>query len=246
MTVELIYLPGCPNVAQARANLLRAFAASGRPARWAEWDNTDESTPAHLLGYGSPTILVDGRDVEGGPSANGGSACRLYGHHAAYDGAPSVERIAATLLCSEQPATADAMRSRRWPASLAPLPGIAFAAMPKLACPACWPAYSGLLSAVGLSGLIDTTYLLVFTAVFLAVAVGALAWGAAARRGYAPLATGIAASVSVLGGKFAYESDAAMYIGVAALIGASIWNVWPVRSAAAECLGCGSRSPSNA
>ena len=79
----------------------------------------------------------------------------------------------------------------------AALPGIGFAMLPKIACPACWPAYAGLLSSFGISFLIEVRYLLPLTAAFLAVAVGALAWRAPNRRGYGPAAVGVAAGLVV-------------------------------------------------
>jgi hypothetical protein len=105
--------------------------------------------------------------------------------------------------------------------------------MPKLACPACWPAYSGLLSSVGLGVLIDAAWLLPLTALFLAVAVAALAWGAR-RRGFAPLVLGAAAAGAILAGKFGFDSDAAMWSGILTLAGASAWNSWPTRQGTAS------------
>ncbi len=35
--------------------------------------------------------------------------------------------------------------SRAWKQGLLSLPGIGLSALPKLACPVCWPAYAGLL-----------------------------------------------------------------------------------------------------
>ena len=107
------------------------------------------------------------------------------------------------------------------------MPGIAFAFLPKLACPACWPAYAGLLSSVGLGFLLDTTYLFPLTAAFLVLAVGALAFRARTRRGYGPFRVGLAAAAVVLVGKFIFESDAAMYGGIGLLVAASVWNAWP-------------------
>ena len=110
---------------------------------------------------------------------------------------------------------------------MAMVPGIGAAFLPKVACPACWPAYAGFLSSAGLGFLIDTTYLLPLTTTFLAVAVGALAYRARLRRGYLPFALGLVAATAVVIGKFALESNSAMYAGLAMLIGASIWNTWP-------------------
>jgi hypothetical protein len=47
------------------------------PASWTEQDVTLPDAPVELRGYGSPTILVNGRDVMGAAPADG-AACRLY------------------------------------------------------------------------------------------------------------------------------------------------------------------------
>jgi hypothetical protein len=44
--------------------------------------------------------------------------------------------------------------------------------------------------------------------------------------------------VIVVVGKFTFESDSAMYAGLAILIAASIWNTWPRRQAATACPAC--------
>ncbi len=50
--------------------------------------------------------------------------------------------------------------NRTWKRGLLALPSVGVSILPKLACPACWPAYAGLLSSVGLGFLISTVYLL--------------------------------------------------------------------------------------
>ncbi len=117
------------------------------------------------------------------------------------------------------------------------IPGIGLAFLPKVACPACWPAYAGVLTSLGLGFLMDTKWLLPLTAVFLFVAVGALAFRARRRRGFGPFFVGLAASAIVLAGKFGFESDLAMYAGLGVLVAASIWNTWP-RRAAPACPAC--------
>ena len=119
-----------------------------------------------------------------------------------------------------------------WRRSAAALPGIGVALMPKLICPLCWPAYAGLLSAVGLGFLISSRNLLIVTAAFLIVAVTALAFRARQRRGYGPGIAGLAASVFILLGKFYLESPITMYAALGVLVAASVWNSWPVRLAA--------------
>jgi len=119
------------------------------------------------------------------------------------------------------------------------LPSVGFSMLPKLACPACWPAYAGLLSSVGLGFLISTAYLLPLTAAFLFLAVAALVFRANKRRGYGPFVLGLVAGSAVLLGKFAWESKLTMYSALGLLIVASLWNAWPLRDReAATCPEC--------
>ncbi len=119
------------------------------------------------------------------------------------------------------------------------LPSVGFSMLPKLACPACWPAYAGLLSSVGLGFLMSTAYLLPLTAAFLFLAVAALVFRANKRRGYGPFVVGLVAGSAALLGKFAWESKLTMYSALGLLVVASLWNAWPLRdSEAATCPEC--------
>jgi mercuric ion transport protein len=226
--VQLIYDTDCPNIQRARKAMLEGFSQAGLQPSWTEWDPNSPESPAYVRGYGSPTILVDGRDVAGVAPGNGGSSCRLYRKGSGtFEGVPSVEQVAEALRVSELTPMVGTRSSSGWRSSLATVPGIAFAFLPKLACPACWPAYAGLLSSVGLGFLLDTAYLFPLTVVFLILAAGALAFRARTRRGYGPLGVGLAAALVVLVGKFVFDSNTAMYGGIGLLIAASVWNMWP-------------------
>lgn len=80
MTVELLYLPGCPNH-QEVADLARSvLQAEGVTANLIEIPVCG-SGEAKTRGFpGSPTLRVDGRDIEDVPSAGLpiGFACRTY------------------------------------------------------------------------------------------------------------------------------------------------------------------------
>ncbi len=116
---------------------------------------------------------------------------------------------------------------------------VGVALLPNVACPACWPAYIGLLSSWGLSLLADTTYLLPLTALFLVLAVGALGFRAKGRRGHAPFVLGVLAASLVMVGKFVFDFDPALYGGIAILIAASVWNSWPrTKETRAPCPAC--------
>lgn len=164
--VDFIYDADCPNVAAARANLLRAFADVGIAASWSEHRIGSPNAPERLRGYGSPTVLVDGRDAAGGqPTAE--VCCRLYGAPAGEPQAPSVEQIAGALSRSARGRGAARGDASHWRRSLGVVPGIGVALLPNVACPACWPAYAGILGSVGLGFLMDTTWLLPLTALLL-------------------------------------------------------------------------------
>ena len=49
MKVEFIYDPDCPNVAETRAQLLRAFAETGITPRWVEWSSDSVEVPAYAV-----------------------------------------------------------------------------------------------------------------------------------------------------------------------------------------------------
>jgi len=230
-TVDLIYDKDCPNVAAARTELLRGFARTDVTARWREWDVSRADAPAHVRGYGSPTILVNGADVSGGEPAGNDVCCRVYlGASGAARGVPQLDDIVAALSTVAEEKAGKA--SGGWRLNMAVFPSLGLALMPKLACPACWPAYAGLLGSLGLGFLIKAEWLLPLTAAFLVIAVSALAYGAKRRRGYGPFLLGLAAGAAVLFGKFTFDSDPAMYAGIALLMAASLWNTWPRRAGA--------------
>ncbi len=229
--VELIYDHDCPNVPQARENLLRAFGQTGTAPRWREWDRADAQAPEYVRAFGSPTVLINGKDVADSGAADA-ACCRIYaGSDGKRHGAPPVALIAATLATSPRSGG-----SRRNLFALLPMIGTALA--PKLVCPACWPAYAGFLSALGLGFINYSPYLLPLNVAFLATVLATLAWRAGSRRGYAPFALGLLAAATVLAGKFRFDSGAATYAGVALLVGASAWNAWPRRSPTASCPAC--------
>ena len=117
-----------------------------------------------------------------------------------------------------------------WKRSLAVMPGIGVSLLPKLMCPLCWPAYAGIVSALGLGFLISTQYLLPLTVTFLAITAAALGFRASQRHGYGPLSLGLIAAATILTGKFYFDVAQAAYVGVALLIAASVWNSWPRRA----------------
>jgi uncharacterized protein YqgC (DUF456 family) len=112
------------------------------------------------------------------------------------------------------------------------LPAVLVSLVPK--CPACWSVYAGVSSALGIGFTVDRRYLLPLTALLLALALGVIARRAVARRQRAALLAGAAASLGILLGKFALDSDWLAYGGVALLVAASLWRARPTLHATAR------------
>jgi len=243
LTVELVYDKDCPHVAATRANLLRAFEAAGVPAMWTEWEQSSPEAPGHLRGFGSPTVLVEGSDVAGAQPVEGLTCCRLYEREDGRGGVPPVGLIAGALSHAKErtianlSAASGSGRRASW-ASVLVVPGIVAALLPSLTCPLCWPAYAGVLSALGIGFVGTTAYLLPLTVAFLAIAVGALTFAARRHGSYRPLVLGLVGSAIVLLAKFVLGSTPATSGGVGMLIAASVWNVWPRRATALPCPAC--------
>jgi mercuric ion transport protein len=120
------------------------------------------------------------------------------------------------------------------------LPTVGVALLPKLTCPACWPAYAGLLSSLGISFVDYTPYLVPFTLIFLGISLSTMVYRAKSRHGYGPLLLGLLAGAVLMVGKFAYNSDAAIYTGLVILVAASLWNTWP-KTQMANCEACATK-----
>jgi copper chaperone CopZ len=95
MKIQLLHFEGCPNVDAARTALRDALAAEKLEIPIEEIDVEAPNAPEWARGWGSPTILVDGKDVTGQERSEGSSCCRLYA-----DGAPSVASIRARIAAS--------------------------------------------------------------------------------------------------------------------------------------------------
>ena len=74
--VQLLTFSGCPLADRARESLERALAALGLTG-FEEVDLLDPQVPEDVKAWGSPTILVDGKDVTGSDKPDG-LGCRIY------------------------------------------------------------------------------------------------------------------------------------------------------------------------
>jgi len=248
--VELVYDRDCPNVSVARERLSRALKASGRPLRWTERDRAAPETPKHARGHGSPAILVNERDVAGRDASPAeATCCRVYpSQERGCDGTPPVRTIVAALsedgASRSEPKEAAAGDRPSWRSSLAALPGLGASMLPGV-CPACWPAWAGLLGSLGLGFSLETTYLPAVLPALLAIALASLAYRASNRRGLRPFALGAVGVALILSGKFVFLAGSITYAGAGFLAVASLWNAWPQRPKATRYDACPCRAHGN-
>ena len=109
--------------------------------------------------------------------------------------------------------------------------------VPAGVCPACWPAYAGAVSSLGLGFTFSSSFLIPLAVVLLLLSLVALGYRARNRRGYGPFVLGVVGAVSVLAGKLLLSSEALSYVGLAAIVAAGVWNSWPAKSASTSCAG---------
>jgi hypothetical protein len=79
MKVEFLFWEGCPSHPEARALLAEVLAERRLDAEVEEHEVTTTEEAERLAFPGSPTIRVDGRDVDpGGAGARPALTCRIY------------------------------------------------------------------------------------------------------------------------------------------------------------------------
>ena len=81
LRIELVFDRDCPNVGRAREMIRAALGEVGASAVWEEWDRADAATPPELRGYGSPSVLVNGKDVSCDANEavrSDANSCRVY------------------------------------------------------------------------------------------------------------------------------------------------------------------------
>ena len=94
--IDLVFFDGCPYVDLARARIKSALDAVSNMAVYREWRDDDPAAPGYVRGLPSPTVLVDGRDVQEGASDSAGSSCRI-------DGGPTTAAIIEAISRTTEP-----------------------------------------------------------------------------------------------------------------------------------------------
>ena len=100
MRIELLYVPNCPNHAPTAQILRDALHDLGVSEEVIEIEVCDPAQAAAVSFPGSPTIRINGRDVEPGMPESGhhGLSCRTYLVHGKRQGIPRREWISQAVL----------------------------------------------------------------------------------------------------------------------------------------------------
>ena len=94
MTIELLYLDGCPNAVVAQERLRAALRRTGRGDVALDLIHVDGPEHAARLGFtGSPTVRVNGNDPFATGDEKVGYACRVYSGPDGPSGSPTVEQF---------------------------------------------------------------------------------------------------------------------------------------------------------
>lgn len=99
MKIELLFWQGCPSYPEAEALLREVLAGEGLDVEVEHRDVRTQAEAEALAFPGSPTIRVDGRDVDpAGASTRPALTCRIY-HlpHGRVSPVPSREQLEAAL-----------------------------------------------------------------------------------------------------------------------------------------------------
>ena len=78
MFVDVLFVPGCPNHEPAVESLRNVLRSQALNVTIQEIAVTDEEMARSLKFPGSPTVRINGRDVESTTQQSYGLACRIY------------------------------------------------------------------------------------------------------------------------------------------------------------------------
>jgi hypothetical protein len=78
MKIEVLYSPGCPNFLPAVERIRRVLSSESLNAEIRSVAVQTDAEATELMFPGSPTIRVNGEDVEPNEAISPGLKCRLY------------------------------------------------------------------------------------------------------------------------------------------------------------------------
>ena len=115
MHIDILHVAHCPHLDTARAHVREAVAATDVRATVQELEITTSDEARRRGMHGSPTILLEGRDLFTSDADVGSLSCRLYDVDGGLAGTPSVRQIVAAIAgVQSAPADSAGHRAVRW------------------------------------------------------------------------------------------------------------------------------------
>jgi hypothetical protein len=95
LKIEVLHVPGCPNFQPAMERVKKLLASEQSQAEVIDVLVSSVAQAASLNFPGSPTIRIDGEDIEPVQASVFGLSCRLYPNQS---GVPSEETVRAAIV----------------------------------------------------------------------------------------------------------------------------------------------------
>lgn len=118
---------------------------------------------------------------------------------------------------------------RKITGSAGTISAIMIAILPAIGCPACWPAYAGVLSSLGVGFFDYSPYVLPLLIAALLFSLSMLLYRSRRRHGIYPFFPGLAGAVLLLLSKTVPTVSYLLIPGATLLVTASVWNAWPLK-----------------
>jgi len=99
VTIEVLYIPGCPNYEPTMERVKTVLSSEFLPDRPHSVAVTTDSEAKSLKFPGSPTVRVNGRDIEPSATTQIGLACRVYANGS---GVPADHMLRAAILWAKR------------------------------------------------------------------------------------------------------------------------------------------------
>ena len=99
MRIEVLYVPGCPNYEPAVERIRNVLASESVQVGIRAVSVSTEAEAKALFFPGSPTVRINGEDVEPHRTSTPGLTCRLYENRS---GIPSEELLRAAISDAKQ------------------------------------------------------------------------------------------------------------------------------------------------
>jgi mercuric ion transport protein len=212
MEITLIWEKDDEQLKTARQMLRQALVALSILPAWNEWQIGSAAFPLHLKKYQKLTILVNGH--------------LIYAQNSDSVASQTVEDWKVKIQAALQKRPHTSLKQKIY-FLISILPALFLAIVPK--CPFCWAAYMTAFASLGLPTFAFPKWMLPFFAVLLAINLYILGRLAYYQKKYIPLVFNLLGIACIGIGKFIWNNNLWIWLGVLFILAASIWHSRVIR-----------------